>query len=223
MTAVSSLPERSSCAEQRFSLYDLDWAAYRKISDALTGHHLRMVFDQGRLELCKVTSRRAGCGRLIGLFVAMLTEELDLPIMGCGDMTCERVALQCALEADETFYIENESLVRRKEPIDLAVDPPPDLAVEIDFSQGKRSRLGVYAAIGVPEVWRYDGEQLRIHQRGVGGQYAEVERSPHFPIVTGNDMLRFLQQRTQTESNQLMRGFRSWVREQIRARQECQP
>jgi Uma2 family endonuclease len=204
--------------EQRFVLYDLDWASYRKISDALTPRHLRLSFHRGTLELCKVSAFRGHCARLLSEFVSILTEELNRLIMGCRDMTCEREDLECAIEADESIYLENERRVRHKEQIDLAVDPPPDLAMEIDLGRRSRARMRVYAALGVPEVWRFDGESVGIHQRGVDGQYVAVEYSPHFPFVGENQLLRFLQLRTQMDDNALVRSFRDWVREQIRTR-----
>jgi hypothetical protein len=80
--------------------------------------------------------------------------------------------------------------------------------------------MAVYAAIRVPEVWRFDGEVLLIYQLGADGNYLVVEHSPHFPFVTGADLARFIQQRTQMDENSLARSFREWVREQLRAAQE---
>ncbi len=134
-------------------------------------------------------------------------------------MTCEREDHDAALEPDDSFYLENERVIRAKEEIDLSVDPPPDLAVEVDLTRSPRSRMDIYAALGIPEVWRFDGEALRIHQRSVDGQYTVVDHSPHFPFVIGVDIVRFLEQRTQVGVNELEDSFREWVREQIRGKE----
>src|SRR5262249_38374776 len=147
-----SVPE-----EQRFRLGAVDWTTYRKISDALTGRHVRVTYDRGNLELMTISSKHGSCSRLSARLVQVLTEECGLPIYSCGDMTCDREDLDRGLEPDEGFYIENASRVRNKEQIDLTVDPPPDLAVEVDISRSSKSRLPVYAALRLPEVWRYDG------------------------------------------------------------------
>lgn len=204
--------------EQRFLLRGLDWAAYRRISETLTGHHLRLTYDRGNLELTTISSQRGRLSGLIARMVTVLTEELSLLICGCRDMTCDREDLERGIEPDEGFYIENEPMIRAKEEIDLSVDPPPDLTVEVDLSRSPKSRMSVYAAIRVPEVWRFDGDNLRIHQLGPDGQYTVVDFSPHFPFVSGNDLDRFLQQQTQMDDNSLIRSFREWVREQIRSR-----
>ncbi len=225
MATVSAPPQSTPSIpdEQRFVLRGVDWETYRKISEALTGRHVRLTYDRGYLEFMTISSIH---GRISGLFarlIGVLTEELGMPICSCRDMTCDREDLERGLEPDEGFYLENEPLIRNKEPIDLAVDPPPDLAVEVDLHRSPRRRMVVYAAIRIPEVWRFDGEQLRIHQLGADGQYSVVEHSPHFPFVTGPDLVRFLQLRTQMDENSLVKLFREWVREQIRAQGTSQP
>jgi hypothetical protein len=86
-----------------------------------------------------------------------------------------------------------------------------------DISRSSRTRLPIYAALRVPEVWRFDGDQLVIHQLQSNGEYAIAERSRYFPFLSGPDLVGFLQQRTQKDENSLVRTFREWVREQIRA------
>jgi len=212
-----------SSDEQRFVLRDVDWATYRKIAEALTGRHVRLTYDRGSLEFMTISHLHGNYSGLLARLVNVLTEELELPIRTCRDMTCDRKDLERGLEPDECFYIENEPHIRARTAIDLTVDPPPDLAVEVDLRRSPKSRLDIYAAIGVPEVWRFDGETLRIHQRNAEGQYAVVEHSPHFPFVTGADLVRFIQQRTQVDENRLVRSFRDWVREQLRAKGEGRP
>jgi len=203
--------------EQRFLLRAVDWETYRKLSDALTDHHVRLTYDRGNLEFMTISGDHAFLSRLLLQLVIVLTVELKLPRRCLGDMTCDRQDLERALNPDECFYISNELLVRGKSNIDLTVDPAPDLAVEIELSRSVRSRLGIYAALGVPEVWRFDGQSLTILQLQASGQYAPIERSPLFPFLTGADLAGFLNQRHQTDENSLVESFREWVRKQIRA------
>lgn len=220
MATVTAPPQQpvSAPEEQRFLLRGVDWETYRKISEALTGRHVRLTYDRGNLQFMTISHLHGNCSRLIGRLISVLTEEVGLPIRACGDMTCDREDLDRGLEPDEGFYIEHEPAIREKSQIDLAVDPPPDLTVEVDLTRSPKNRLGIYAAIRVPEVWRFDGETLRIHQLGADGQYVVVEHSLHFPFVTGPDLVRFIQQRTQMDENTLVRSFRQWVREQLRVR-----
>ena len=102
-------------------------------------------------------------GYLLGRVVDILTEELDLPCKCVGRMTWRREVLDRGLEADDCFYLANAPLVRGKK-LDLSVDPPPDLAIEVEISRSALDRMGIYAALRVPEIWRYDGETLRVER-----------------------------------------------------------
>jgi Uma2 family endonuclease len=200
---------------QRFMLGGIDWQTYRTISDALNGRHLRMSYDGENLELMTVSSIHATLSRLLGRFVVVLTEELQLPVASCGDMTVDREDLERGLEGDESFYIENEPRVRGKEQIDFAVDPPPDLGIEIDIAASSRRRMAIYAALKVPEVWRYDARTLTVFLLGTDGQYAPASKSRVFPQIPVDEIAGFLQQVNQLEENELVRQFRTWVRERL--------
>lgn len=216
--AVPSAPPREAVAEpgeHRFLMHDIDWATYRKISDALPDRHFHMSFDGWSLELMTISSDHGQFARLLGDFVLVLTEETGQPRKSTGDMTMDRDDLEKGIEADESFYITNEPKVRSKQKIDMAVDPPPDLGIEIDLTTDSRRRLGIYGKIGVPEIWRYDGQAVSILQRQPDGQYAAVERSRYFSFLTTADLTRFLAQRGQADEGSLLLSFRQWVREQV--------
>src|SRR5262245_1901471 len=183
-TATVSIDERTHDSDgQRFLLRSIDWQTYRKISEALTGRHVRLTYDRGNLELMTIWGRHGNSSRLLGRFVLVLAEEFGLPIRSFGDMTCEREDLERGIEPDESFYLVSEPLIRDKEDIDLCSDPPPDLGLEIDISRTSRYRMRVYADLRVPEVWQYDGETVRVYQLDVNGQYLITDRSRYFPAI----------------------------------------
>jgi Uma2 family endonuclease len=199
--------------EQRLVLDDIDWNTYRKLSETLSGRHLRVTYDRGRLELMTISRLHGTLCRLLAQLIAVLTEEFNLPCGSCGDMTCDSEPLDRGIEPDECFYIENEPRVRTRDHIDLSVDPPPDLAIEVDVSRDSRRRLSVYAALGVPEVWRFDGERLTIYSRQPDGKYQIVDRSPHFPTVPSSEVEGVIARRSEMDHNGLARLFRARVRE----------
>jgi Uma2 family endonuclease len=204
--------------ERRFLIRGIDWATYRKISDALAERHYHMSFDGKDLELMTISKGHGGFSRLLALMVFILTEETGMPHESCGDMTLERNDLKQGIEPDECFYLTNEPRVRGKQQIDLAVDPPPDLGVEIDLTTDSRRRLGIYAQIRVPEIWRYDGKEATIYQLQADGQYTIAERSRFFSFLSAADLSRFLARRNESDESMLLRSFREWVREQIKQR-----
>jgi Uma2 family endonuclease len=202
-------------AEQRFLLGGIEWSAYRAISDALTGRHLRLAYDRGNLELMTTSWAHGNLGRLTGRFIFVLAEEFNLSIRSFGDVTCDREDLERGVEPDESFYLTNEPLIREKVEIDLQTDPPPDLIVEVEISRSSKMRQGIYAAIKVPEIWLVNGESVRFLQLGPDGQYTLSDRSLYFPTLPLQELANFLKQRTQMDEVSLVRAFRAWVREEI--------
>jgi Uma2 family endonuclease len=153
--------------------------------------------------------------RLLVLFVFVLTEELDLPLENCGDMTCDREDLERGIEPDECFYLKNALKMRGKRKLDFAVDPPPDLAVEIDLTTDARRRMSIHAAIGIPEIWRYDGDAVFIYLMQPDGRYAVADHSRAFPLISAAALTQFIRQRAETDDSGLVRLFRQWVRQQF--------
>jgi Uma2 family endonuclease len=152
---------------------------------------------------------------LLGLFIVALIEELAWEWACFGSMTFKRRQRGRGLEPDDCYWIQSEPLVRGKDQIDLRSDPPPDLALEIDVTHSSLNRLSIYAALHVPEVWRFDGQDLHVHLLGPDGKYTESTSSQAFPFLPVAELMRFLNLRTTMGNAALVRAFRSWVREQI--------
>jgi Uma2 family endonuclease len=205
-------------AEHRFVIRNIDWATYKKISEALPNRNFHMAFDGENLELMTISSRHDRSGRSLYRMIVVITEEMSLPICSVGSMTCESDAVERAAEPDDSFYIANEPRVRGKDPIKLDTDPPPDLSVEIEITRSSIQRMKIYAKLRVPEYWRCDGESVRFYHLGADGQYVEAERSLSFPFLTAADLSRFVAQRLEQDENSLVRSFREWVRQQLGSR-----
>jgi Uma2 family endonuclease len=152
----------------------------------------------------------------IGRMVETTTEELEIEVRSLGSTTWSREDLQKGLEPDQCYYIQNEQAVRGKDDIDLTQDPPPDLAIEVDNTSSSIDPMAIYAALGVPEVWRFDGESLTIY-RLVGGEYASQEQSEVLPLLQRGDILRFLHSSQTMGETSWVREFRKWVRERVKA------
>jgi Uma2 family endonuclease len=121
------------------------------------------------------------------------------------------------LQAEEC-QIQNVNAVKGKKRIDLSQDPPPDLVVEIDITSSSENSLQVYADLGVPEVWIYNGSQLRI-KRLENQRYVECDRSLAFPALHILEIVRFLQQAETMDYLELVKSFRGWVKSQIQQNQ----
>jgi Uma2 family endonuclease len=209
-TAQSQLP-----AEQRFVLSSIDWPTYLVFSDKLGERNVRVTYDRGEMELMTLSPHRERAKHLLGLLLAVLVEELDIDIAGYGSMTFRREDLENGLEPDECYWIAHEAQVRGKEAIDLTIDPPPDLFLEIEITRSFLDRLAICARLWVPEVWRWDGQRLRVCILGPDGQYTESDRSLAFPFLPMPELARFLSLGGTMSETKLLQTFRKWVREQI--------
>jgi Uma2 family endonuclease len=149
--------------------------------------------------------------------VYVLTEETNTPVATAGSTTLERADLDRSIEPDKSFYLKSEPLIRGKKQIELPNDPPPDLAVEFEVSRRAIKQLPIYEVLGVPEVWRTDGESVTFHILQADGKYAVAEHSSNFPFLRSADLLPFLRKRGEVEENALLREFRGWVRKQLEA------
>lgn len=209
--ATVQAPQQS---QDRLRLSDISWKAYVTFSDGLGPRHVRVTYDQGEMEVMTLSPEHENRKHVLGILVVELAVEMEIDIAGYGSMTCRREDLARGLEGDECYWIANETKVRGRTDIDLAIDPPPDLALEIDVSRSSLDRMGIYAALRVPEVWRWDGEKLRVYLLTADGTYEQSDRSRAFPFLPIAEFEKFLK-RTDISETQLVRAFRAWVREQM--------
>ena len=196
-------------------LKNISWQTYESLlKDLAEQAGVRLTYDRGTLEIMTPLAPHEKYSELLGNFVEVVTDELNQEICSLGSLTCKREDLARGLEPDKCFYIQNEDLVWNKEQIDFNQDPPPDLAIEIDITSSSIDRLALYASLGVPEVWRYDGTRLIIYQLEENG-YLEAEVSRTFPFLPQSEIMRFLELRKTTKEKALLRLFRRWVKSQI--------
>ncbi|MEM9216819.1 MAG: Uma2 family endonuclease [Cyanobacteria bacterium P01_F01_bin.150] len=195
--------------EKRMTFRDLDWSGFQQIRQLLTERtRTRFSYDSGVLEITMPLELHERLARLIELLIRILVVELGLKIKTMGSTTLERMDLLKSAEPDNGYYIQNYSLVADHE-IDLAIDPPPDLVVEVDITHTDINKNALYANLGVPEFWRFDGKRWKILCLR-NGEYQEEERSPTFPMLKKQDLYDFLKTALKDEVTAEME-FRQWV------------
>ena len=210
MPMIEPTPE-----EQRILLHPISWRTFETLLLELGENRAsRLTYDQGYLEIMAPQSAYENANRLIELLIGILVEELDLEIKRTGSLTCKRDDLTRGAEPDSCYYIQQEAQVRHKDKIDLKVDPPPDLVVEIEYTLTALPKLSIYAALGVPELWWYDGKQLLIYQL-VAGNYHLCQSSPTFTAIPVTEIPRFLQASRQQGEVKMAKAFRHWVKQQL--------
>ena len=194
-------------------LSGISWQTYETLRSELRERRLRLTYNRGTLEIMAPSPEHELNKKVMGRFVETLAEESDIQIYPLGSTTFQRRELSGA-EPDECFYFRNIALVRGKKRLDLAIDPAPDLVIEIDITSSSPNRLQVYADLGVAEVWVYNGDSLTVKQLQ-HGVYITCQTSQFFANLPIPEIARFLQQSGTIDYLELVRTFRSWVRSQI--------
>ncbi|HQU46646.1 MAG TPA: Uma2 family endonuclease [Pirellulales bacterium] len=203
--------------ERRIVLAGISWELYEQLRENEENWHIRMAYDQGRLELVSPSPSHEGIKKLIGRMIEAFTEEMNVPCRSLGNSTWKRQELAKGLEADECYYILNQHRVCRRRHVDLEVDPPPDLAVETEVSRSVVKRLRIYSALGVPEIWRWRKTGLTAYSLGAEGKYVEREFSLNLPMLRVKDIEPFLDFELSANETAWIRKFRAWVRERFLA------
>lgn len=195
-------------------LRGLSWDDYLALSQIIGDRRLRTFYCDGEMEILRPSSTHEIWIAILSQFVQLLTMVLKKPLKSVGRTTFRREDLERGLEPDRCYYLENEPRVRNKLVLDLSVDPPPDLALEIEVTSSVEARMRVYAGLRVPEVWRYDGEQLTVNQLAANGEYVVAERSRFFPFLDKHNLVRFVRMYGTVSETELMDTFAIWAHEQ---------
>jgi Uma2 family endonuclease len=208
----------STPAEQRTLLLNISWQTFKTMLAEMGSERVtRLAYDSGIVEIMTPLMPHENSNRFIEGLVIVLCEELGLEVKRTGSLTLTRDDLERGSEPDSSYYIQNESLVRDKGNIDLATDPPPDLVLEVEYSRPKIDKLQLYALMGIPEFWRYNGSVLRIY-RLESGQYVESSDSPTFTPIAVTEIPRFIKESRKVGEMTCTRNFRNWIRQQLEQR-----
>ncbi|MEO0349696.1 MAG: Uma2 family endonuclease [Cyanobacteria bacterium P01_A01_bin.15] len=199
--------------EKRVVLPNVTWQGYQQVLHALPATRAaRLTYDCGVLEISMPLEEHERASELIGLFIRILVVELGLLLKSMRSTTLDRADLDKGAEPDNAYYIQNQPKVAGK-TVDLKTDPPPDIVVEVDITHTGVDKNRLYASLGVPEFWRFDGDVWRIYCL-MGNAYEETETSPTFSFVKKEDLYRFLEEAHRDEVEAEI-NLRNWIRDFI--------
>lgn len=188
----------------------VSWQEFESILDELGEHRAaRLAYSNGTLEIRMPLPEHEVDKEIIGDMVKILLEELEIERECFGSTTFKRQDMAQGVEPDQSFYIQNYARMIGRRRIDLTVDPPPDLAIEVDVTS--KTQLDAYKALGVPELWRYQDGRLQISVLR-DGKYVASDVSPTFPGLPLVEVFsQFIQQSLTEGTSPALRAFRSWV------------
>ncbi|MEH2049887.1 Uma2 family endonuclease [Nostoc sp.] len=199
---------------QQMLLQDISWQQLENILTEMGERRAaRISYSHGWLEIMVPLPEHEKDKEYIGELVRVLLDKLQIDFEPFGSTTLKNERMGQAVEPDTSFYIQNQAAIIGKNRIDLNIDPPPDLAIEIDITS--RTRFDNYEILGVPELWRHTQQGLEIlllQDR----KYIKSQSSPNFPNIPIVELVNeYVQQCLTIGRSQAMRNFRDWVKNNL--------
>lgn len=189
------------------------WDTYERLLADDKGRRIpRMTYDQGVLELVTPSMPLEEDAETIALLVQIVAANLGIPVRSAGSTTYRRKDLERGFEPDASFYIQNEERIRGQREVDLSIDPPPDLVLEMEMSRSALDKLALFASMGIPEVWRCDGHRVNIFVLDQH-RYRESATSGVLPNLTSEVLTRFLDASRTMLSPEWFQVVTDWARE----------
>ena len=209
MTATAS----NISLDQRVLLTNISWRTYERLLEELGDRPIRLTYDRGKLEIMSPSIHHEIVKSFIGRLIEAYALEFDIQVLGAGSTTFRNEAADQGLEPDECYYIRNEPAMREKTTLDLEIDPPPDLVLEVDVTRSILDRLAIYADLGVPEIWHYREGVVRVLLLGEDGQYRTSSQSLNLPDLPIEEVNRALPGASKPDRNRIIREFLQRVRQ----------
>jgi Uma2 family endonuclease len=200
-----------SPTDRRVIIAGVSWGTYERLLGDFGAHHTaRVAFDQGTLEIMAPSFGHERPAHLLAQIIEIVAEIHAVDLIGAGSTTFKRQDVARGFEPDASFYIQHAADVRGNTEIDLHSDPPPDLVIEIDITHPSLDKLPIYAALGIPELWRYTGQHVLIYQRRPDG-YVTVATSTILPGVDSRALTQLVEAGFDTPRPAWIRRVRAWA------------
>jgi Uma2 family endonuclease len=208
-------------------LHGVTYDEYVKYRDHPRNDGVRMTYRNGMLEIMSPEYIHERPADHLGMIVRAVAAVFAIPYLGARCTTFRRGVIGTlrgsGKEPDNSFYFAHIGAIRNKEKIDLNVDPPPDLWIEVDNRGSSLGRLPLYASLGVPEVWRYHARRRTLwFGRLVGDHYEALDRSLSLPMLTPAVVLDLVADAAGAPDDMTWdEQTRSWLRETLKPAYEA--
>ncbi|MEM9542383.1 MAG: Uma2 family endonuclease [Cyanobacteria bacterium P01_E01_bin.42] len=201
--------------EGNFTLSGVTWSTFKTLVAEIGDDRAYLIaYSEEVLEFKMPLPEHEIPTGMLESFIEGIADELEIEVMKLGSWSLKREDLQRFIEPDSCFYIQNEARVRGRR-LDLAVDPPPDLAIESDNTHSSIDKQAIYAALGVPELWRYTRQGIFVYHL-IGDRYEQREESLAFPFLPLIEIPGFIEQSREIGQRLAVRLFRQRIQEILR-------
>ncbi len=206
---ISQLPADSFLIRENVS-----WEEYEDLLEQVgEATWLRIAYDDGTLEIMTVGPKHEKYATFIEGLVGVIRLRLRMNIVFFGSSTMRKEKKRKGIEPDACFYVQTAEALGNRMDLDFEKDPPPDVAVEVDVTRHSISKFGIYAGLGVPEVWIYDLKELRIYLLEQD-KYVPATESQALPMLSGPILTKFLSQLREAGELQAILAFDDWLQSQ---------
>jgi Uma2 family endonuclease len=204
-------------AENIVSLTHVSWKTFSRLLEELGDQrNQRLSYYLGNLEIMSPLGEHENNNRFIDDLIRAIADELNLNLKKFGSLTLKSNQEKQAVEPDSCYYLNNEPLVRNKQHIDLTIDPPPDLVLEIDITSGSLNKLPIYATFKVPEIWRYNGKKLTVFCfNAATNNYQQLTKSKVFSWLDLELIPQLINQSLDIGETATLKQFRQWIKNNI--------
>jgi Uma2 family endonuclease len=200
--------------EVTLTLHGISWETYEDLLEAVgEAPALRISYNEGVVQIMTTSFEHEFFAECINHLVGLVRAVMRIKILSFGRATMKKQEKLKGAEPDACFYVKSAAAIGNKIHLDLSADPPPDIVVETDIHHDSQFKFPIYAALGVPELWRFDGKKLTIH-RLQNDQYAEAPRSEELPILSSEILTQFLARAQEEDQDEALRAFEDWLRAQ---------
>jgi Uma2 family endonuclease len=200
-------------AEARVVLHNISWETFERLLQEAGDHrNARFYYLDGTLEIMSPLFSHEGSNRFIERLIGTVAELMGVNLRRAGSATLQLKPQQVSAEPDSAYYIQNEPRVRHLNELDLQKDPPPDLGVEVDITSPSDRRFPIYARLGIPELWQFDGETIQYYELR-NGEYVPTQISLALPMLPADVILQSLQKRLNIGETQAIREFKTWLQQ----------
>jgi Uma2 family endonuclease len=201
-------------ADAVVTFHGVSWEDYeellRQVGEA---SGLRISFDDGALTVMTLGTEHEKYTRFLEKLLTVLSLRQRINILSFGGATMKKAKDRKGVEPDACFYVQRAEVLGNRVELDFDVDPPPDIVVEVDIHHDSSMKLGIYAALGVSEVWRYEGEEVSIFLLE-DSEYVQAMRSKALPVLTSQILTEFLRRLKSEGELQALLAFDQWLQAQ---------
>ena len=203
---IEKLPENGI-----LTLHGVSWEEYENlVRDVGKAPNLRIAYDQGRMQIMTLSFKHEYYAHIIEQMIGIIRFIFRTKVIFFGSATLKQQKWLKGAEPDACFYVQSTSIIGNKINLDLRIDPPPDVVLEVDIHHESLSRFHIYEGLGVPELWHYDEKKLTMYQLQEG-LYEAIDTSIAFPVLTSEILTKFLTRSQSEGQNETLEAFENWL------------